>query len=374
MNPQDYYETLGVAKTADAASIKKAYRKIAFENHPDRNPGDETAEKTFKAAANAYAILSDRQKRAQYDRFGHAGVGAGPVGQGGPGGFTNVDDIFSSFGDVFEEIFGFGTSGSGGRGHRGADIRHDLELTFEEAATGLKKELAFNQRTHCDDCKGSGAASSDSVISCLSCAGRGTISHAQGFFSFASACPRCRGTGKVIRDHCRSCRGSGVATRQRKLLINVPAGIDAGSRIRVRGEGSPGEHGGPSGDLYVFIHLLTHPIFDRDEENLICRIPISFSQAILGKNLTVPTLAGSQTIKIHAGTQYGDTLVIRGGGFPRLNGRGKGDQIIQFIVEIPKKVSRKQKALLEELEDLDRKNAPQNVEDLIKKIKRLRKS
>lgn len=358
----DLYEVLGVERTASAEEIKKAYRKIAFENHPDRNPDDSEAEARFKAAADAWYVLGDPEKRAQYDRFGHAGVGGGP-------GFTNVDDIFTSFGDIFEEIFGFGGRGRRRGGpRRGNDLRYDIELTYEQANEGLKKEVDFTKRSPCETCSGTGANGPDGLSPCNTCGGQGVIAQSGGFFTFSSTCPRCRGAGQIVTDPCKSCDGAGVTQKKRTLKITIPPGVDNGSRIRIRGEGeaSP-QPGGPAGDLYVLIHLAEHKIFDRRDEHLICRVPISYPQAALGAKIEVPTLEEPRELKVPAGTQPGETFVIPGAGFPRLGRSGRGDLICQVFIEVPKKLSSKQQELLEELAEIE---GDEVNESILEKFKR----
>ncbi len=348
MAKRDYYEVLGVAKDAPADEIKKAYRKVAFEAHPDRNPGNKEAEERFKEAAEAYSVLSDTQKRQAYDRFGHEGARAA-----GFHGFGSSEEIFSSFGDLFEEIFG-GFGGMRGRARGGADLRLDVELTYEEAFTGVSREIEVLKTVECETCKGSGAKSGTQPTTCPTCAGRGMVAHTQGFFSFSTTCPRCSGQGRIVKAPCDTCRGTGKARRKRKLKIEIPAGVDDGNRVQIAGEGEPGERGLPPGDLYLVIHLKEHDLFSREGTTVLCRVPIGFAQAALGAKIEVPTLDGTRTLEVPAGTQSGERLVIHGAGFPT-PGRGgrRGDQVVRVDVVTPRKVTARQRELLEELARLD---------------------
>ncbi len=347
MTERDYYEILGVAPNASEADLKQAYRRMAMKYHPDRNPGNQEAEVRFKEAKEAYEILSDPQKRAAYDQFGHAGVNAG-AGRGGfgagPGSFA---DIFS---DVFGDIFGGAAGRGGGPGmFRGADLRYTLELSLEEAVSGTEKEFEIPTMTPCASCAGSGAAQGSKPQTCTTCQGHGEVRVQQGFFAIRQPCPRCRGSGTVISTPCRQCNGNGRVPEQKRLSVKVPAGVDTGDRIRLGGEGEPGENGGPPGDLYVQIAVREHPIFKRDDSDLRCDIPISVPAAALGGELEVPTLDGRLTLRVPAGTQSGRIFRIRGKGVQPVRGGSPGDLLCRVKVETPVNLTTKQKELLEEL-------------------------
>lgn len=352
MTKRDYYEILGVSKSADAAEIKKAYRQAALKYHPDRNEGDKESENKFKEASEAYEVLSDANKRQLYDSYGHAGLeGAGFRG------FSGMNDIFSSFGSVFEEFFGGqGFSGFdmgfGGRGRSrargGADLRHDITITFEESAFGTEKKVHVTKQDVCDACKGSGAAPGTSKEKCHVCHGSGHVSHSQGFFIMQSACPKCHGAGEVISKPCTECRGHGRVRRSKEIDVKVPAGVENGMRLILRGEGEAGENGGPAGDLYVVVSVKEHDLFVRDGDNVHMKLPISFPQAALGTKLTVPTLYGNEEIEIPLGSETGENIRLKGKGFMNVHSKKKGDQFVQIFVKTPKKLSKKQKELLEE--------------------------
>jgi molecular chaperone DnaJ len=350
VSKRDYYDVLGVARDAGEQDIKSAYRKLALKFHPDRNPGDAEAEEKFKEAAEAYAVLADAEKRSAYDRFGHAGV----TGAGGPGGFDPT--IFADFGDIFgglRDIFGFGDlfGGGGRRGgpQRGADLRYDMEITFEESAAGLETSVQIPRQETCDACRGSGAAPGSSPANCPHCGGRGQIRYQQGFFTVAQTCRQCGGAGRVITKPCPECRGHGQVARQRKLTVRIPAGIASGQRLRLHGEGEAGAAGGPSGDLYVVVHVADHPVFRREGDDLYCRVPVTFPILALGGEVTVPTLDGSEKLTIPEATESGKVFRLRGKGMPSVTGRGRGD--LQVLVEVvtPRKLTREQRALLEQL-------------------------
>ena len=349
-NQRDYYEVLGVARDASADQIKSAYRKAAMQHHPDRNPANKTeAEHNFRQASEAYSVLSDAQKRSVYDRFGHAGLG----GRGfETGGFNET--IFEEFQDILGGMFGFDDAfggrrrGRGTRGQRGADLRYDMTLTFEEAATGVNSKIRLTRFENCDACKGTGAKSGTGMTTCSTCGGRGQMSYQQGFFSITRTCPACQGAGKVIRDACISCRGQGRVERERVLEVGVPAGVDAGTRLRMPGQGEPGTNGGPTGDLYIFLEVKEHAFFERRGADLYCTIPVSFPQAALGARIKVPTLRGEEDFEIPESTQSGQIFRVRGKGLPNPHG-GKGDLYVNIRVVVPAKVSREQKRLLEQL-------------------------
>jgi len=353
MSKRDYYEVLGVAKNATEAELKKAFKRLAMKFHPDRNPDDKEAEEKFKEAKEAYEILSDAQKRAAYDQFGHAGVDPSMGGGGGGyGGFGAGGASFSDiFGDVFGDIFGGGGAGRGGsRVYRGADLRYNLELSLEEAVMGTTVKIRVPTLVACEECGGSGAKKGTSPQTCPTCHGHGQVRMQQGFFSLQQACPRCRGTGQIISDPCGSCHGQGRVQEQKTLSVKVPAGVDEGDRIRLSGEGEAGQNGGPAGDLYVQVHVREHPIFTREENNLFCEVPIGFVTAALGGELDVPTLGGRVKLKIPAETQSGKLFRLRGKGVKSVRGGDVGDLICRVVVETPVNLTAKQKELLQEFE------------------------
>lgn len=352
MSKRDCYEVLGVARDATDQQIKSAYRKLALKYHPDRNPGDHTAEERFKEAAEAYAILADRDKRSLYDRFGHAGVSGAAAGAGA--GFDPT--IFADFGDIFAglgDVFGFGDLFGGrrrrGGPQRGADLRYDLEITFEEAAEGAETTIQIPREETCETCKGTGAAPGTTPETCSHCRGTGQLRFQQGFLTVARPCPTCRGTGKVISKPCQACRGAGRIGRERKITVKIPAGIATGQRLRLYGEGEHGSAGGPPGDLYVVVHVQEHPIFQREGDDLYCELPVTFPVAALGGSIRVPSLNGQEALDIPAGTQPGARFRLRGKGMPNVSGRGRGDLYVIVRIDVPKKLSRDQKQLLEEL-------------------------
>ena len=345
MGKRDYYEVLGVARDASSKDIKSAYRKLAMQYHPDRNPGDEEAEARFKEAAEAYEVLSDDTKRGTYDRFGHEGLrGGGGFG----GGFRNVDDIFEQFGDIFSDFFGFGGGGGNRRSARGVDLRLDMELSFEDAVFGTAREIEVPRKVTCETCDGSGAAAGTSRTPCTTCHGRGQVHHAQGFFTLTSTCPACHGRGSVIETPCEDCRGAGLQTEKRNVNVTIPPGVDDGTRLRLRGEGEAAMGGGPAGDLYVFLRVRPSEHFEREGIDLHYRAVISFVQAALGASVRVPTLEGEQSVEVPAGTQTGDQVVLRDHGVPRINRPTRGNLFVHFFVEIPRELNEKQRALLEE--------------------------
>ncbi|MGQ9628795.1 MAG: molecular chaperone DnaJ [bacterium] len=357
MAKRDYYDVLGVSKSATEDEIKRAYRKLAMKYHPDRNPGDKTAEEKFKEASEAYEVLRDPQKRAQYDQFGHVGVGAGEPG-GGFGGFGPGMD-FGDFGDIFSDIFDIFGGGFGRTATRkasavqhGADLRYDLEITLEQAAKGFKTEIRIPRYEACPVCHGTGASEGTGVRTCPVCNGRGQVRYSQGFFSISRTCERCGGEGTIIEEPCRECGGSGRVHRTRSVEINVPPGVDTGSRLRIRGEGEAGARGGRPGDLYVVIHVKPHPIFKREENDLHCDVTISMVQAALGDEIEVPTLSGRVKMRIPPGTQPGKVFRLRGHGIPSIHGAGRGDEHVHINVEIPTKLNRRQRDLLREFATL----------------------
>ncbi|MBN9231921.1 MAG: molecular chaperone DnaJ [Legionella sp. 40-6] len=351
MEPRDYYELLEVSRTASDAEIKKAYRKLAMKYHPDRNSGDSSAEEKFKEIQYAYSVLSDPQKRAAYDQFGHAGVdpsmrgGAGGFGGGGFGGFGDV------FEDIFENIFSGGRGGRQSRGQRGADLQFNVTLTLEEAAVGKEVEITVPRQGTCTTCNGSGAKPGTHPKNCETCNGMGQVRIQQGFFSIQQTCPSCHGEGKVIVDPCSSCHGQGRIRESKKLTVKIPAGVDNGDRVRLTGEGEAGVYGGGSGDLYVQINIKKHTIFERHDNDLHCEVPISFITAALGGSIEVPTLEGRVTLKIPHETQTGKVFRLRGKGMKSVRSHSQGDLLCKVVVETPVNLSREQKDLLNQLQD-----------------------
>jgi molecular chaperone DnaJ len=347
-----YYEVLEITRDATEEEIKKSYRRLAMKYHPDRNPGDKEAEEKFKQAAEAYEVLSDRKKRDIYDRYGHDGLSSS-----GFQGFSGFDDVFSSFGDIFEDIFGFSSSRSRSRtaGRAGADLRYDLTLNFSEAAFGTEKDLNIRKSVTCAECRGSGADPGSEIKTCSYCGGRGQVLQSSGFFSIRTTCPECKGYGKIILQYCSACHGSGKTALDKKVHVKIPAGVETGSRLRLRGEGEDGEFGGPSGDLYVFLAVEPHEFFERRGYDIYCRVPITFVQAALGAKIEVPTLTGTEKLKIPKGTQNATHFRLKGRGIPHIRGFGNGDQIIETLVTIPTSLTRKQEELLLEFAKLDNK-------------------
>ncbi|MCX5843065.1 MAG: molecular chaperone DnaJ [Deltaproteobacteria bacterium] len=349
MSKRCYYECLGVGRSATEEEIKKNYRKLAMQYHPDRNPGDKEAEEKFKEAAEAYEVLSDREKREIYDRYGHEGLNG--IGFRG---FSGFDDIFTSFGDIFEDIFGFGSGRSRTRTAQrsGADLRYDIKISFMDAAFGITTDIELAKAERCYECRGSGAAPGTAPETCSQCRGRGQVTQSSGFFTISSTCPQCRGQGKVITKPCMNCRGTGRSRITKTVQLKIPAGVETGSRLRLRGEGEEGEFGGSSGDLYVFIHVEPHEFFQRKDNNVYCQILLSFVQASLGATIEVMTINGTEKLKIPKGTQSGTIFRLKGKGIPHLKGFGRGDQIIETVIKIPTNLNRKQEELLKEFAKL----------------------
>lgn len=350
MSKRDYYEILDVSRNATEDEIKKTYRRLALQYHPDRNPGDMEAEERFKEAAEAYEVLRDPQKRELYDLYGHEGLkGTGFTG------FRGFEDIFSSFSDIFEDFFGFGTGGQRRRQasvQPGADLRYDLTISFEEAAFGKEIEIEVPNAENCSVCDGTGVTPGKSRSQCPYCHGSGQITHSQGFLTISTTCNHCRGEGSFITDPCKECRGTGKVKRKKKIHLTIPGGVDTGSRLRVQGEGESGLRGGLPGDLYVVIHVEPHEFFEREGDDIYCQIPISFPQAALGTRVEIPTLEGTNPLEIPPGTHSGEVFRIRRGGVKHLRGTGRGDQIIQVIVKTPTHLSKRQKELLAEFAEL----------------------
>jgi len=355
MAKRDYYEVLGVERNSTDEEIKKSYRKLAVKYHPDKNPGDKAAEEKFKELSEAYEVLSEPQKRAAYDQYGHAAFD--PRARANRGGFGDFHDPF----EIFREVFGGGSSifddlFGGGRSqnapNRGEDLRYDLQLTFEEAARGCEKEIPVTKLEPCETCNGTGRESDSKVKQCPTCGGRGQVVTSRGIFSFAQTCPRCEGAGRIIENPCKSCRGAGRRERSTKIKIKIPAGVDTGARLRSVGNGEAGIRGGPSGDLYVIIHVKPHDIFQRDGDDLLCEVPISFVQAALGADIEVPTLEGKASIKVPAGTQGGTVFRLKAKGVKNVHGYGNGDLLVRVVVEVPTHLNGAQRTKLEEFAEL----------------------
>ncbi|MDR1990535.1 MAG: molecular chaperone DnaJ [Acidobacteriaceae bacterium] len=346
MSTRDYYDVLGVSRTATEIEIKSAYRKLALKFHPDRNPGDKAAEESFKEAAEAYAVLCDTEKRGLYDRFGHQGVRGAA---GGAGFDPSVFNEFGDFSDILGSMFGFGGGRRRGGPQRGADLRYDLEISFEEAAKGTETTIQIPRQETCDACTGSGAAPGTTPTTCPQCRGQGQVRFQQGFFTVARTCPQCQGTGKIISKPCTSCRGAGRLAKEKKLTVKIPAGIATGQQLRLQNEGEAGVAGGPTGHLYVVVHVQEHEFFRRDGMNLFCEIPVNFTTLALGGEIQVRTLDGHENVKVPEGTQTGTTLRVRGKGMPDVNGRGRGDLFATVQIQTPKKLTKEQRHLIEQL-------------------------
>ncbi len=369
MDKRDYYDVLGISRTATDQEIKSAYRRLAMLHHPDKNPNDAASEEKFKEAAEAYTVLADQEQRRRYDRFGHAGVSSGASPSWGAPGFGGIEDILGDlfgFGDVFNN------SRAGSRrsaAQRGADLRYDLEISLEEAANGMTAQLRIPRLEMCETCKGSGAAKGTSAETCSTCGGTGQMRYQQGFFSVARTCHACRGAGRVIKTPCTDCHGAGRVEREKQMEVKIPAGVETGSRLRVQGEGESGTSSGPSGDLYVVIHVVEHERFERQGSNLYAAVPISFAQAALGSDISVKTLEREEKLKIPVGTQTGTVFRLKGKGMPMLGGRGRGDLFVSVTVITPTSLTREQRKLLEQLAtventDLEDKGLVDKVRDI----------
>jgi len=360
---RDYYEVLGVEKTASEEEIKRAYLKLAKEHHPDRNPGDEDAVAKFKEAAEAYDVLRDRDKRARYDRYGHAGL----EGTGMPQ-FTDIESIFDMFGDLFGlgDMFGRGRR----RGpRRGRDIQVTIDLDLVEAATGISKTIDVDRAERCGECSGSGAKKGSQPQKCSRCGGRGVVLMRQGFFQVQTACSACGGQGAIINHPCHACRGQGLVMARRKIEVSIPPGVDTGNRVRREGEGEAGEQGSARGDLYCLVRIQPHPLFQRDGPDLLCQVPITFSQAALGAEIEVPTLNGRVKLELPRGVQHGQVFHLRGKGMPHVRGRGHGDLLVQTLLETPRKLTKRQEELLRELAEIEQKHVSPERKSFLEKLK-----
>src|SRR6266851_3792456 len=370
INKRDYYEILGVTRSATDQDLKSAYRRLAHQHHPDKNQGDPHSEDKFKEAAEAYAVLSDPEQRGRYDRFGHAGVSSGAGAAWGAPGFSNIEDIL---GDLFGfgDVFGAGARAGSRRSvaQRGADLRYDLEITLEQAAVGMTAQLRIPKLETCETCNGSGAAPGTRPETCRTCQGAGQVRFQQGFFSVSRTCSNCRGAGQVINSPCEACRGAGRVEREKLIEVRIPAGVETGSRLRLQSEGESGAYGGPAGDLYVVIHVAEHEQFERQGNNLYASVPVTFAQAALGSEVQIKTLDNEQSLKVPAGTQTGTVFRVRGKGMPVLGGRGRGDLFVAVSVVTPRTLTREQRKLLEQLAkietpDLEDKKLVDKVRDI----------
>jgi len=362
---RDYYEVLGISKSASDNEIKKAYRKLAMKYHPDRNPDDKEAEDSFKQATEAYEVLSDSQKRQIYDTYGHEGLKS--RGYQGP----DFEDIFSSFGDIFGDIFGFGRADSRRSRQgpmRGSDLRYDLAISFLDAVHGISKDIEIERPDTCWTCEGTGLRPGHKAETCQTCQGKGQVVRAQGFFRMSTTCPHCRGEGETIKDPCNDCDGAGLVKSKKKVSLKIPAGIDTGAKMRLRGNGEGGRKGGPAGDLYVIIHVEPHEFFQREGDLIYCRFPLPMDQAALGCKPEVPTIHGTKKLSIPKGTQSGDIFKLKNEGVPHLRGGGQGDMIVEVKVVTPTKLTKKQKELLKQFADLERKKEKGSEESLLNRL------
>lgn len=350
MEDKDYYKILGVPKDTTEEDIKRAYRKIAMQYHPDRNPGNKDAEEKFKMASEAYEVLRDSEKRQIYDHYGIEGLkGTGFTG------FRGFEDIFSAFGDIFEDFFGMGaTSRRRPRARPGADLRYDMKISFQEAAVGKEAQIEIPKNVVCEVCQGTGAKPGTAPVQCPNCKGSGQVTRSQGFFTISTTCAQCHGEGRLLQHPCKECRGYGKVRKTKKIQLKIPPGVDSGSKLRVRGEGEEGQHGAPPGDLFVFLYVEPHEFFTREGDDITCQIPISFPQAALGAEIEVPTLNDNKTLRIPKGIESGELLRIKGEGFPRLRGYGRGDEIVQILIKTPKNLNKRQEELLREFEQISK--------------------
>ena len=367
---RDYYEVLGVVKTASDKEIAAAYRKLAIQYHPDKNPGNEEAVTRFKECAEAFEVLSDGDKRSRYDRYGHAGV----EGPGGAPHFTDVNDVFEAFGDIFGEglfgdLFGGGRRGRGRRARRGSDVRADVTLDLLEAARGTTKKMRFERLERCDECHGSGAKAGSKPETCRYCGGQGQVIQTTGIFRVQTTCPACQGAGKTIKDPCPQCRGEGQLRRRVERDVRIPPGVDGDTRLRLGGEGNQSAEGGTPGDCYCFITVKEHPLFHREGQHLVCQVPLTYSQAALGAQIEVPTLDGREELTVPAGTQPGDVFRLRGRGMPDPRARGRGDLLVQVSLEVPKTLTARQEELLRELAEEERANVSAHRKSFFEKLK-----
>jgi molecular chaperone DnaJ len=370
---RDYYEILGVSRDASSEEIRSAYRKAALKYHPDRNPTNKEAEENFKEAAAAYEVLSDPEKHRRYDTFGHEGLRGVPVRD-----FDSFSDIFEAFGDifgggafgdVFSDFFGRGRTVREEIRRRGANLKCQIELSLEDVAEGVEKTIELTRPVRCQSCSGSGARRGTSPSPCHTCAGRGEVEQVHGFFAIRSTCPRCKGDGEVIESPCPDCRGTGTVKGKREITVKIPPGIEAGSRLRIQGEGEVGERGGPSGDLYCFISVRKHSLFERDGDDIICNLPLTFTQAALGAHVEIPTLKGLKTIKIQKGTQPGETIRLKGEGLPNIGGYGRGDLVLRLFVEVPRKLSKEQEKLLSQYAQAEEETASSFRKEFYRKLR-----
>ncbi len=358
---RDYYEVLGVARTASDGEIASSYRRLAIKYHPDKNPGDEEAIERFKEAAEAFEVLNDPEKRSRYDRFGQAGVNGGSRGRH----FHDVEDIFSAFGDIFGDLFGGGRN----RPRKGRDVRCDVTLTLHEAAQGVKKSIEFHRHEQCEGCSGSGAAKGSRREVCSYCRGQGRVIQAAGIVRMQTTCPACHGEGSTVKNPCPSCRGSGQKLKKVVTEVEIPPGVDDEMRVRITGQGEPSPNGGPPGDCYCFISVLPHTLFERDGQHLVCRVPITYAQAALGTTLEVPTLEGRGELEVPAGTQSGQFFRMGGKGMPDPRRRGLGDLLVQVVIEVPRKLSKDEQELLRQLAELEHKHVAPERKGFFEKLK-----
>lgn len=369
MVKDDYYKILGVNRNATEEDIKKSYRQMALKYHPDRNPGDKGSEQKFKEAAEAYEVLGDPEKRRRYDQFGHDGLRGTEMH-----GFSTFEDIFDAFGDIFggRSIFGdfFGAGRTRGREpRRGASLKCDIEVDFAEVAKGVEKTIELTRKEPCDKCNGTGARNGTSPTTCSYCGGRGEVQQSQGFFTLRTICPRCSGKGTVIETPCNKCGGSGRYPKKTSISVQIPAGVDEGMRLRIPGQGEAGENGAPRGDLYCDIHVRPHPLFERRNNDIICEVPIIFTQAALGAVIEVPTLTSSTKVKIPKGTQSGHVIKIRGEGFPDVHGYGRGNLLVNLVIETPPKLTARQEELLKEFAEIEQRNPGPRKKGFFEKMK-----